>query len=111
MKEHHFQPPSKRPEPTEEERVRGKQIRNAGQRDYNVVTNRYLEYHEDKMNANDDILRTEAAKQFWKTRDFDPIAATYVDEDKEKTFLEDREAKAKIHGKDQVKKLPITVQK
>jgi len=24
--------------------------------------------------------------------------------------LEDREAKAKIHGKDQVKKLPITVQ-
>ncbi len=63
------------------------------------------------MNANDDILRTEAAKQYWRTRDFDPIAATYVDEGKEKTFLEEREAKAKIHGKDQVKKLPITVQK
>jgi len=26
-------------------------------------------------------------------------------------FLEEREAKAKIHGKDQVKKLPVTVQK
>ena len=83
----------------------------AKQRDYDVVTNRYLEHHDEKMDVNHDILKTEAAKKYWKTRDFDPIAATYVDEDKEKTFLEDREAKAKIHGKDQVKKLPVTVQK
>lgn len=75
-----------------------------------MVTNRYLEHHDEKMDVNHDILKTEAAKKYWKTRDFDPIAATYVDEDKEKTFLEDREAKAKIHGKDQVKKLPVTVQ-
>lgn len=74
------------------------------------MTNRYLEYHEEKLNANDDILRAEAAKTYWKTRDFDPIAISYVDDEKEKQFLAEREAKAKEHGKDQVKKLPLTVQ-
>ena len=109
MKEHHFQPPSKRPAPTAEERIRGKQIKVEAQRDYNVVTNRYLEHHDEKMSLNEDILRTEAAKTYWKTRDFDPVVGSYVDEDKEKTFVEERSAKAKVHGKDQVKKLPITV--
>lgn len=81
------------------------------QRDYNVVTNKYLEHHDDKMNLNEEILRTEAAKTYWKTREFDPISVQLVDENKEKKFLEERTAKAKVHGKDQVKKLPATVQK
>ena len=54
------------------------------QRDYNVVTNRYLQHHEDKMEVNEEVLRAEAAKTFWKTREFDPIQITYVDSDKEK---------------------------
>ena len=83
----------------------------AAQRDYNVVTNRYLEHHDEKMQLNEDILRAEAAKTYWKVRDFDPVVGAYVDEDKEKTFVEDRAAKSKTHGKDQVKKLPVTVQK
>ena len=62
------------------------------------------------MQVNDEIMRAEAAKTFWKTRDFDPIAITYVDEEKEKKFLDDRSAKEKIHGKDEVKKLPLSVQ-
>ena len=76
-----------------------------------MVTNRYLEHHEEKVNANQDILRAEAAKVYWKTREFDPIQVSYIDKDKEKDFLEDQAAKAKVHGKDQVKKLPVTVQK
>ena len=55
-------------------------------------------------------MRAEAAKTFWKTRDFDPIASTFVDVDKEKQFVVDRAEKEKIHGKDQVKKLPLSVQ-
>ena len=73
------------------------------------MTNRYLEHHDDKMQLNDEILRTEAARTYWKTREFDPIAVTLVDEEKEKKFLEERAVKAKLHGKDQVKKLPATV--
>jgi len=63
------------------------------------------------MQLNDDIMRTEAAKVFWKTRDFDPVTGSFVDEDKEKKFVDERAAKAQVHGKDQVKKLPATVQK
>ena len=83
----------------------------AKQRDYNVVTNRYLEHHDEKIQINEDILRAEAAKTYWKTREFDPIAITYVDQEKEQVYKEEQAALAKNHGKDQVKKLPITVQK
>ena len=71
--------------------MRGKAIKQADQRDYNVVNNRYLEHHEDKMQLNEEIMRAEAAKTYWKTRDFDPIQVKLVDEEKEKKFLEDRE--------------------
>jgi hypothetical protein len=46
------------------------------------------------MEVNEDVLRTEAAKTFWKTREFDPISVNYVDQDKEKVFLEDKAAYA-----------------
>jgi hypothetical protein len=75
-----------------------------------VVTNRYLEHHDDKLQANEDILRVEAAKIYWKTREYDPIAIKYVDGSKEQMFQEASAAAAKVHGKDQVKKLPATVQ-
>lgn len=62
------------------------------------------------MLADEQISKTEAASKYWKTHNFDPVRCTFYDEEKEKKFLEDRDAAALIHGKDQVKKLPITVQ-
>ena len=83
----------------------------AGLREYNVVTNRYLENHDMKETTNDDIQRAEAAMAFWKTHNYDHITGKYYDNVKEKEFVEKREEMAKTHGKDQVKKLPLTVQK
>jgi len=37
------------------------------------------------------------------------LTVQYFDPDKEKKFIEERDAEAKIHGKDYCKKLPITV--
>ena len=91
------------------QRERGKAIKQENMRDYNIVTNRYVEFHEEKEQTNLDIAKAEAAKEFWKTRDFDPIRGQYFDGDKETTFVADRSEKAKVHGKDQVKKLPQTV--
>lgn len=91
--------------------MRGKAIQSAAQRDYNVVTNRYLEHHDEKMQVNEEVLRAEAAKAFWKIREYDPISVAYVDEEKERNFREEQAALSKVHGKDQVKKLPVTVQK
>jgi hypothetical protein len=62
-----------------------------------------------KVATNDDIMRNEAAKRYWKTHDFDHIQGKYCDDDKETTFRKERESEAKIHGKDYCKKLPITV--
>ena len=80
-------------------------------RDYNVVTNKYLQQNDLKVATNDEIMRAEAAKRYWKKNDFDPIRAQYYDEDKESKFVKERDDEAKIHGKDYCKKLPITVQK
>ena len=76
-----------------------------------MVTNRYLEYHDEKEQANNDIQRLEAAQAFWNTHDFDPLNAQYFDKEKEVDFCSTRAEKALVHGKDQVKKLPLTVQK
>ena len=70
-----------------------------------------MEQHDEKEQANHDISKAEAAKEFWKRNDFDPIRVQYFDDQKEQTFRKDRDEKAKVHGKDQVKKLPATVQR
>lgn len=42
------------------------------------------------MQVNDDVMRTEAAKTYWKTRDFDPVAISYVDVEAETKFVAER---------------------
>ena len=93
------------------QRQRGKAVKAEGLREYNIVTNRYLELHDLKEQTNDDIQRAEAARAYWKQHDYDLIRGSFYDQEKETTFVKARDDEAKIHGKDQVKKLPLTVQK
>lgn len=79
-------------------------------KDYNIISNKYLEHHDQKVQADEQILKAESANRYWKCHNFDPLLGKFYDEEKEKTFVEERDAEAKIHGKDEVKKLPITVQ-
>lgn len=60
--------------------------------------------------ADEDIHKAEAALRYWKTHDFDPVNCNYYDDDKEQAYRAKRDDEAKIHGRDQVKKLPVTVQ-
>ena len=78
-------------------------------KDYNIVSNKYLEHHDDKIVADEMILRAEAAQRYWKTHDFDPVRGEFCDGSKEVTFKGERDAYAKIHGQDEVKKLPLSV--
>lgn len=78
-------------------------------RDYNVVTNKYLQQNDLKVAVNEEIQRAEAAKRYWHKNDFDLICNKYYDDHKEQKFLKERDDEAKIHGKDYCKKLPITV--
>ena len=79
-------------------------------KDYNIISNKYLEHHDSKRVADDQILRAEAAKRYWKTHEFDLLNCKFYDDSKEKQFVDDRHNEAMIHGRDQVKKLPLTVQ-
>lgn len=67
-------------------------------KDYNIVSNKYLEHHDDKVTADEQILRAEAAQRFWKTHEFDIINGKYYENDKEEKFVTKRDDEAKIHG-------------
>lgn len=69
-------------------------------KDYNIVSNKYLEHHDAKIQADEKILRAEAANKYWKTHDFDIVNCKYYDNDKEETFKNTRAEKAKVHGHD-----------
>jgi hypothetical protein len=79
-------------------------------KNYNIVSNQYLENHDKKLIADEKVMRAEAAKKYWKTHDFDVVNCQYYDQKKEDQFVGKRDEEAKTHGLDQVKKLPITVQ-
>lgn len=55
MTVHHFAAPENRPPPDPPEKLGGKNVKNPGLRDYNVITNRYLQHHDQKEMANKDI--------------------------------------------------------
>ena len=69
-----------------------------------------MEHHNAKVSADEKILRTEAAQKYWRTHEFDIINCEYYDEDKEQKYDVKRKEESKIHGRDEVKKLPVSVQ-
>ena len=106
FKEHHYLPPEERPEPPKEKPKATKKVTTTGLRDYNVITNRYLELNDEKVVVDKEIERLNAAKKYWKTHSYDPISIQYYDPDQEKKFQETKVEKEKTHGQDWVQKLP-----
>ena len=74
------------------------------------MSNQYLEHHDQKLVADERILRAEAAHKYWKKHDFDILNCRYYDQKKEDAFVVKRGEDALTHGCDEVKKLPLTVQ-
>jgi hypothetical protein len=89
LKDHHFDKPEKRPEP-DPEKVKAKPNMNKRFKDYNIVSNKYLEHHDAKVKTDEEVQKSEAAQKYWKTHDFDPISCNYYDASKEDKFLCDR---------------------
>lgn len=103
--DHHFLPPDQRP-PRPEVKPQTYKISAVEYRDFDIVSNRYLQNHEDKARLDKEVYKQEAAELYWQSHEYDPVLAVYVDPDKEAEFLKEREHKSKLHGKDQVEKLP-----
>ena len=99
MTEHHFAAPEKRP-PQDEEKVLNtrsqiflqkqkiKKTTTTGLRDYNIITGRYLELHDNKIKVDQEIQRAEAAHKYWQTHQFDAVNCQYYDPNSEKEYDE-----------------------
>jgi hypothetical protein len=86
FQQHHYLPPDKRPL-EKQVHIKPKQTTTTGLRDYNIITNRYLELHEDKINTDKMIEKYELADKYWKTHVYDPVAGQYYDPKIETEFL------------------------
>jgi hypothetical protein len=91
LRTHHFANPQNRPPADPPEKLRGKNVKKFGIRDYNVITNRYLEHNDSKEKTNKEIALQEASKKYWAFREFDPVQGQFYDEEKEKTFQSKRD--------------------
>ena len=78
-------------------------------KDYDIISNKYLKDNEIKNKTNDLLFKIEAANNYWKTHNFDCIAGKYYNDEKEKKYQEEFKAKQAVWGKDKVKKLPKKV--
>ncbi|KUF68292.1 hypothetical protein AM587_10012059 [Phytophthora nicotianae] len=75
-------------------------------REFNILTNKYHDRHDSRFNQETAEAKRIAAQKYFKTRTFDPIRITFVDEEREKEFLQRRQEEQQIHGKDRVLVLP-----
>eukprot|EP00644_Phytophthora_capsici_P010734 jgi/Phyca11/14678/fgenesh1_pg.PHYCAscaffold_9_\ len=75
-------------------------------REFNILTNKYHDRHDERFNQEAAQAKRIAAQKYFKTRTFDPIRITFLDEDREKEFHVRRLEEEKIHGKDRVLSLP-----
>lgn len=79
-------------------------------REFNILTNKYLEKHDDHAEQDHEAAKARAEEKFWKTHDYNPLVGTFYDTEKEETFVKAREEKRKTHGLDRVEKLPDSEQ-
>jgi hypothetical protein len=103
--DHHFLPPDLRPpRPVPKKNIY--KINSVEYKDYNIINNRYLQDHDQKSKLDLESCRQEAADEYWKTHDFDPIRCSYVDDKKENDYKQAVKDKEKTHGLDRLNKLP-----
>lgn len=104
--EHHFMPPDQRPPQMKEKEKKNVKVTTTGLRDYNIVTNRYLELNDEKLQVDKEIERLNAAKKYWKTHGYDPVNIQYYDPEKEAEYQTMKKEAERTHGQDWVQKLP-----
>ena len=68
--------------------VRKPRLQNKSQlpRDFDILSNRYVEGHESKVRLEREIQRGIACQKFWETHDYEPLAGHFVDPDKEAAY-------------------------
>jgi len=80
--EHHWAHPDDRPQPSARE-PRHRKVPAFTQKDYNIVTNRYLSDHDAKLTRDNTLNKREAAAKYVERNRFDPLVQKYTNPSEE----------------------------
>lgn len=75
-------------------------------RDFNILTNKYHEQHDTRAELEAAKKKEIAAINYNKTRVFDAVRITFVDEQREQQFVQQRAEEQQVHGQERVLLLP-----
>mmetsp|Transcript_5204 Transcript_5204/g.11008 ORF Transcript_5204/g.11008 Transcript_5204/m.11008 type:complete len:449 (+) Transcript_5204:207-1553(+) len=78
-------------------------------REYDVLTNKYLQNNTAREVEDLENQRDELAKKYWKSHDFDILAVRYCDAQKQQKYEKELREKERTHGKNQKEMWPPAV--
>ena len=80
LSQHHTNPPELRPNVSEEINTSKPRLQHmaALPRDFNILSNRYVEKHDEKVSLEREIQRRTAAAKYWETHDYEPMLGHYL---------------------------------
>jgi len=114
LTDHHFTAPALRPNVVEQKPNGGKprlQHVAALPRDFNILSNRYVENHEPKVTLEREIQRRSAAQKYWETHEFEPVLQHYIQPEKEAAFQDFLAAETVKQPMKSFNRLPPSLQK
>ena len=92
---HHYDKPENRPNVNDSINYNKKNIKaitlSSSLKDYNILTNEYLNNSEDKKKIDNKLNILRAAKKYYQYRKLNPITGKYYDERKEQDYLNKKE--------------------
>ncbi|OMJ67128.1 hypothetical protein SteCoe_35794 [Stentor coeruleus] len=80
--DHHYLPPEHRP-PRPIEKPKTYKINIVEHRDFNIISNKYIQGHEEKAKKDLESYKLQAAEEYWKAHDYDIFTCKYIDPEKE----------------------------
>jgi len=87
------------------------QHKNQLPRDFNILSNRYVEGHEAKVSLEREIQRRQAAQKYWETHDYEPLVGHYINPHKEAAFQEAMEIELEKQPMKSFHRMPPSLQK
>lgn len=109
LHEHHYLPPGKRPPKPDTPPKKETLASRTTKREFDLISNKYVENHEEKDAVDKEMQKQAAAERFWTTREFNPVTCTYYDAQKEGKFQEKVKEESKTWGTKQFSRLPPSV--
>merc|ERR1712039_1126211 len=111
LSEHHYTAPQHRPQvPPDNEKLRLQSIR-ALPREYDILSNKYADAHDDKIALEAEINRRVAAKKYWETHDYDMMSGEFVDPAKEQQMQQKQKDSEEAQSMLSFNRLPPSLQK